>query len=34
MEAVVGALSEYEAERGKSIPSKNHAIIQSRLVVA
>ena len=33
MEAVV-ELSEYEAERGKPMPSKNHSIIQSNLIVA
>ena len=33
MEAVA-ELSEYEVERGKPMPSKNHAIIQSRLLVA
>lgn len=32
MEAVV-ALLDYEAERGKPMPSKNHAIIQSNLLV-
>ncbi|QJD78787.1 Uma2 family endonuclease [Spirosoma rhododendri] len=32
MEAVV-ELPDYEAERGKPIPSKNHAIIQSNLLV-
>ena len=26
------ALSEYEIERGKPIPSKNHAIVQRNLV--
>ncbi|CAN5447683.1 hypothetical protein BH09BAC4_BH09BAC4_01620 [soil metagenome] len=31
MEAVV-ELSEYEAERGKPMPSKNHSIIQSNLI--
>ena len=31
MEAVIEDLSEYERERGKPMPSKNHAIIQSRL---
>ncbi|WP_020604294.1 Uma2 family endonuclease [Spirosoma spitsbergense] len=33
MEAVV-ELSEYEVERGKPTPSKNHSIIQSNLLVA
>ena len=33
MEAIV-ELSEYETERGKPMPSKNHSIIQSRLLVA
>lgn len=33
MEAVT-ELSEYELERGKPMPSKNHAIIQGNLVVA
>lgn len=33
MEAVV-EVSDYEAERGKPMPSKNHSIIQSRLLVA
>lgn len=33
IEAVV-ELSEYEVERGKLRPSKNHSIIQSRLLVA
>lgn len=31
MEAVV-EVSEYEAERGKPMPSKNHSIIQSNLI--
>jgi Uma2 family endonuclease len=29
---VVAALSEYEAERGKPMPSKNHSIVQSNLI--
>lgn len=32
MEAVI-ELSEYEQERGKTMPSKNHAILQSNLIV-
>lgn len=32
MEAVI-ELSEYETERGKPMPSKNHSIIQSNLLV-
>jgi hypothetical protein len=31
MEATL-ALSEYEIERGKPMPSKNHAIVQSNLL--
>lgn len=31
--AAAAALSEYELERGKPMPSKNHAIIQTRLIV-
>lgn len=31
MEAITEELSEYERDRGKPMPSKNHAIIQSRL---
>jgi hypothetical protein len=27
-------ISQYELERGKPMPSKNHAIIQSRLIIA
>lgn len=33
MEAVVDQLSEYERERGKPMPSKNHAIIQGNLTI-
>ncbi|MFM9947548.1 MAG: Uma2 family endonuclease [Saprospiraceae bacterium] len=34
MEATALALSDYELERGKPMPSKNHALIQSRLIIA
>jgi Uma2 family endonuclease len=33
MEPVAPALSEYETQRGKPMPSKNHAVLQTRLVV-
>jgi len=34
MQATIEALSDYEIERGKPMPSKNHAIVQKRLIIA
>ncbi len=34
MEAVIDVLSEYERERGKPMPTLNHAIIQANLIFA